>query len=285
MARTDPIRRALEARLELLPTAAAATVREALGEPERTPWLQLVLAVLARVDPARVVEIGPAQLRLEPDLTIELIDGTPDPIADEVVAGLDRVFGGDAWLLRLRRSLPGDLDLAPIRQSLRLWLTARTTSRVPPSTVTYDHSDVSLEFTRLDGFGGGHCLTLGPRAEPPLEALDRGSASVLAVRSGHRFSRHAVQVALYGRATVTRSVSGPEPVHESELPRGGWFAEHDQVAEVWWIDPHPAPLGTLWRCTSPWTTSSPDVVAADRTCRATADGHRVRLQWKREGER
>ncbi|MEM6928960.1 MAG: hypothetical protein AAF602_18620 [Myxococcota bacterium] len=285
MPRTDPIRRALEA----LEEPIAAVLRDALDEPGRRGWAHAVLGLVQRFD-SRDVALTPTCLTLG-DTVVAFAEGSPPPAPPEVLAGLDRVFAGDGYLLRLRQPLPDDIDLEPIQQSLRLWLTARAMSAEPAESVTYDHDGVSLEFTRLQLVDGGRRAMVGPFPKPPKRPLDDAvedepDANVLAVLSGQRFGRRAVQTALYGRAQWTHAVCGPEPSHEIGIPRGGWLGKHPEIRAVWWLDAEPAPFGTLTHYVNPWSPEACVALAHDQGWAIVGvDGDEATLRWTRAERR
>jgi len=254
----------------------------ACDDPAHHGHAQLVLGLLHR----GVAPTGVGRRALAIDgLTVALADAGPVPVPPAIRRALDRVFAGDAWALRLRAPLPDDLDLEPIQRSLRLWRTARTMGNAP-STVNYDHDGVSLEFTVLPPLEGGLPATVGPRRRPPPEPLDAAlegcpEATVVAVRSGQYFGRHALQQMLYGPCEVVTTSSHP-PRYEATVEPEGWFPAHRQVAEVWWLDPHPAPFGRLRRLVNPWGPAIATRLDCDRICAAEPlEGGRAVLRWMR----
>lgn len=272
------------AQSEALTTALLA----ALDDPARSLLAQTVLWTANHLRDPTLIEWRNRAVHL-PDARIAL--ATPEPpgsSARDVFEAFDRVFGDYGWTLRLRAPLPDHVDIAPILQSLRLWLTARTMAADTPAFVTYDDGPVSIEFTLVDELGDGRCLTLGPRSRPPADALDHAlnavpDATVIAVRPAQRFARHAIQDWLYG---PVRTVTVDDTGYQAQATRDGWFAAHPTVAEVWWFEPapRPDPFARVRRLTNPWAPNAPQLLRRARSCHAEATGPAsATLRWANGG--
>ncbi|MEN0063043.1 MAG: hypothetical protein AAGA48_12890 [Myxococcota bacterium] len=279
------------ARLQALAHCLSDSAHEAMwstGDLHRT---EAVFGLLHRLSQPEVNALaGPALTLTDAGVPFSCVLLTPEaPCATEgsVFASFDRAFGDYGWALRLRRPLPDEVDVAPILQSLRLWFTARSMVADTPLTVTYDDDALSLEFTLLEGLSGGRLVTLGPRTRPPVRSLEAAlkqtdGAPVVVVRAAQAFGRQGLLSALYGPAQSTETCSGASPTFRSTVGRAGWFADHPEVGEVWWLDPAlpPDPFGRMRRFINPWGPTNSVVPQCDGTVHAQATNEkRATLEW------
>ena len=315
---SDEGRSELAARLDALPDDVRSAVLSALVDPDRTPWARAVLHACRGL-----VEAGGQVVGMLTDDVVEATDARGDrfglqplgfrldphaagPPADveRLLRALDAAFGARRYVLWIRRPVPADLDVEPIRRAVQLWLSGLDRGDRAESHAVYEDDDVAIDLTVLSAKGSGRMLTVSPLEA--LERLARVDASIvdaatrseeavgdcplvvaLAADTRWSVSRGYVQQLLYGTPDCVLTSAGEgTPTYEATFTANGRSLFSDpacrRVSAVWWIEPDPADAlhHRSWVLENPWADPLPALSPQCARFVPVESGHRAKMKWE-----
>jgi hypothetical protein len=320
---TASARAGLEDLLAGLPEDGRTQVVGAVLDPERNAWGRAAMLTLDLL-----LRRGARFTGFATDEVLEFVDSRgerfgavplafalpPHPGGREVdvtrmLAALDGAFGPRRYAVWLRRPLPTDVDVEPIRRAVHLWLGALDRGDRTESHAVYEDDDIALDLTVLPApraAEGARVVTVMPL--PSLERLAAVDGRVVesAARAEElagalplvccavadrpwRVSRGYLQQLLYGTPDrVEITIDGDRRTYEAEFTATGRSMFSDpacaRVAEVSWLAPGAGPLdATVLALQNPWARHAPALRSGGRTfaVRSGASGARKAvLKWE-----